>query len=204
VGGYGSGVYGSRKRVPKGVVERSRSIDVRPIFGEERITPGEPYIVSWVNERTGEESSTVRILLIGESKLKISFSINGESIKQLIPIEWTSCNYGGSRAWFNCPSCRRRVAIVHMPLRKYRFLCRQCHDLTYRSCQLAGNPISMANHKLRKVCSKLGVTFNPQDTRFPPFKPQGMHQTTYDRLWFRYTTYMQEKLAGLIAGQSWK
>ena len=43
----------------------------------------------------------------------------------------TPCHYGGSRLWFECPSCDRRCAKLY--LLGGRFLCRRCHGLAYRS-----------------------------------------------------------------------
>ncbi len=50
-----------------------------------------------------------------------------------IDLEWTSCNYGGSRPWFICPGegCGRRVAILYGPTLPP--LCRQCRGLCYAS-----------------------------------------------------------------------
>jgi len=35
-----------------------------------------------------------------------------------VEVEWTACNYGGSRPWFRCPArgCGRRVAILNANL----------------------------------------------------------------------------------------
>ncbi|MBY0231036.1 MAG: hypothetical protein K2W96_17255 [Gemmataceae bacterium] len=53
----------------------------------------------------------------------------------------TRPNYGGLRWWFVCPlvvrgvPCERRAAKLHLPPRARYFGCRQCHGLTYTSCQ---------------------------------------------------------------------
>jgi len=44
-----------------------------------------------------------------------------------VAIERTACNLGGSRAWFLCPSCNRRCAIL------YPVKCRLCLRLNYAS-----------------------------------------------------------------------
>ncbi len=50
-----------------------------------------------------------------------------------IGLEWTPCNYGGSRPWFMCPGegCGRRVAILYGPT--LPLLCRLCRNLVYES-----------------------------------------------------------------------
>jgi hypothetical protein len=47
-------------------------------------------------------------------------------------LEWTRCNYCGSRVWFRCPAngCLRRVAILYGGS---FFACRHCHNLAYDS-----------------------------------------------------------------------
>lgn len=44
-----------------------------------------------------------------------------------VAIERTTCNLGGSRAWFLCPTCNRRCAIL------YPVKCRICLGLNYAS-----------------------------------------------------------------------
>jgi hypothetical protein len=58
-----------------------------------------------------------------------------------IPLTYTIPNYGGIRWWFLCPVskdgvlCNRRPSRLYLPLDEKYFGCRQCHDLTYMSCQ---------------------------------------------------------------------
>jgi hypothetical protein len=54
---------------------------------------------------------------------------------QYIKLNCTYPHLGGQRWWFNCPSCDRRCSKLYLPPRDRIFLCRICHDLTYRSCQ---------------------------------------------------------------------
>ena len=35
-----------------------------------------------------------------------------QPVTQQIALERTPCNYGGSRPWFLCPRCNRRIAIL--------------------------------------------------------------------------------------------
>jgi hypothetical protein len=58
-----------------------------------------------------------------------------------IPLTSTIPNYGGLRWWFLCPMskdgvlCNRRTSRLYLPSGEKYFGCRQCHDLTYMSCQ---------------------------------------------------------------------
>jgi len=51
----------------------------------------------------------------------------------------TECNYGGKRWWFFCPRCKRRCRILYLPYDEFRYACRICHNLTYRSQQVVRN-----------------------------------------------------------------
>ena len=50
-----------------------------------------------------------------------------------IRLEWTPCTFGGSRPWFLCPGCGRRVAILYGP--GLPLECRVCRGLGYASQQ---------------------------------------------------------------------
>jgi len=49
---------------------------------------------------------------------------------QGVALTETPCNYGGSRKWFFCPSCRRRCGVLYI---YQRIACRRCHGLAYAS-----------------------------------------------------------------------
>lgn len=51
---------------------------------------------------------------------------------QLIGITRSECNYGGTRNWFICPSCRKRIGTLYRKPLSTTFLCRQCNNLTYQ------------------------------------------------------------------------
>jgi hypothetical protein len=92
-----------------------------------------------------------------------------------VSLEWTQCNFGGSRAWFRCPpvGCGRRVAILYGGS---VFACRQCHSLAYESQNETAH--SRALSKTQAIRVKLG---GGPCGDFPP-KPKGMHWRTYNRL----------------------
>lgn len=74
-----------------------------------------------------------------------SWTLTGErqvhSADYAIGLTATRPHLGGLRWWFTCPlvidgrPCRRRVAKLYLPSLARYFGCRQCHDLTYTSCQ---------------------------------------------------------------------
>jgi hypothetical protein len=91
-----------------------------------------------------------------------------------VNLDWTRCNYGGSRVWFRCPAsgCGRRVAILYGGS---FFACRQCHNLAYESQNETAH--SRALTKVQSIRVKLG---GEPAGDFPP-KPKGMHWRTYWR-----------------------
>ena len=56
-----------------------------------------------------------------------------ERIDYKVQITTTRPNYGGERHWFVCPRCGRKVAFLYGAM---YFLCRHCHNLTYKKQQV--------------------------------------------------------------------
>jgi hypothetical protein len=104
-----------------------------------------------------------------------------EQSRQRIPdrvrLEWTPCNYGGSRPWFLCPQrgCGRRVAILYVGS---TLACRHCRQLAYDSQQDSG--FRRLVRRARAIRLKLGGSPSLMDPF--PGKPNGMHWRTYRRL----------------------
>jgi hypothetical protein len=63
-----------------------------------------------------------------------------ESYSYPVRLDYTPATYGGARVWFLCPHCNKRVSCLYLPPSGGRFLCRTCHDLTYRACQRRVSP----------------------------------------------------------------
>ena len=59
--------------------------------------------------------------------------LSNESLETKILLEKTKCYFGGFRSWFLCPFCNKRVAKLYF--KNEEFACRNCHQLTYTSCQ---------------------------------------------------------------------
>src|SRR5262249_52455844 len=76
-----------------------------------------------------------------------------EDVRIPIQLETSPTQFGGRRWWFTCPlivrgvACIRRVGKLYLPPGVRYFGCRKCHDLTYRSCQLA--------HHEERLCAQL-------------------------------------------------
>lgn len=89
-------------------------------------------------------------------------------------VEWTDCNYGGSRPWFICPrsGCERRAAVLYWGA---GFACRCCLGLAYDSQNQ--QPLDRLSRRIAKHTAKLVVRDG-----LPNQRPAGMHERTYLRL----------------------
>ncbi|MEW6380820.1 MAG: hypothetical protein AB1611_14600 [bacterium] len=116
----------------------------------------------WTSEKRGKIASIFFAVnadegLPGDSFIILAYSVTDkltgqkEEITERIDIGSTPCHFGGVRYWFVCPSCRRRAGKLYLAPGTRHFRCRNCANLTYRSCQendkrvnaLAKNPESI-------------------------------------------------------------
>ena len=141
MGGYGSGRWSSHEK--KTTVEDCHVLDLAFLQRKGAFAPWHSGVVRWsvgeretgkigyrVEQREGEQLWLVLDYTWGEAK---------EHVVIPIALETTRPHFGGVRWWGRCPlavngvACNRRVAKLY--LRGRYFGCRQCHRLTYTSCQ---------------------------------------------------------------------
>jgi hypothetical protein len=131
---------------------------------------------------------------LSDHEALLDYNWRDEPVSQRVAIEWTPCNYGGRRAWWNCPSCHGRVAILYSA-GKY-FACRHCYQLCYFSQQER-----KADRLLRrawKIRRRLGQVEGGHMERVPD-KPKGMHYLTYYKLMNDCYDYETENFAITMA-----
>ncbi len=102
--------------------------------------------------------------------------------EEVVAIDWTECHYGGTRPWFLCPGCGRRVAILYgckigrdgskLPIRNRTLKCRQCHDLCYPSQHEEWD--QRMRRRADNIWARIGGRYGN--------KPKRMHWRIYDRL----------------------
>ena len=120
-----------------------------------------------------------------------ALSIHSRDGSATIRLTHTACNYGGTRPWFCCPRCKRRVAIVYL---RGSWMCRQCTGLLYE-CQLESDLHRMIR-KARKLRIRLG---GPAAlTAAFPLKPPRMHRRTYERLRLQ-SLLLETQISGAVA-----
>ena len=90
-------------------------------------------------------------------RYSLTHSLTGEktNVDYMTDLIATPCCFGGVRYWFRCAgkSCGRRVAKFYSPPGASYFLCRHCHNLTYRSRQDHRNKLYEAANKF-SLCRK--------------------------------------------------
>jgi hypothetical protein len=169
MGGWGSGrhAYGQTNRS----TDSYPSLDVRRLHRDRQLGPGQTLPYSWT--RLGERTESIKIT-IDLDRVTLSYQ---DRDPIAVPLERTTCHYGGQRAWFKCPAegCGRRVAILYGgPV----FACRRCHNLSYRTQRLSAK--SQALERAQAIRQELGGT---TDMREPfPERRKGMHRRTYQNL----------------------
>lgn len=109
----------------------------------------------------------------------------------VVPLTYTACNnYGGSRVWFLCPCCGRRVAKLYGGA---IYACRHCHKLAYQSQrETRGDRALRKADKLRDRLDWVPGILNGEGG-----KPKGMHWATYGRMLDQYSKACEVTVMGM-------
>jgi len=117
------------------VVEDYKSLDINWLNREGYLHPGRSSLISWT--RGGKPSGSVN-LAAHENRVALTYTYTcagkSEDVEQTVILDRTGCPYGGTRPWFLCPHCRRRVGKLYAAGKL--FLCRHCYGLVYHSQQI--------------------------------------------------------------------
>jgi len=132
------------------------------------------YVMRW--EDDGER---MIVLTLKPDSLRLTYGVDGAPINRDVPLFTTRCHFGGSRFWFGCPSCRRRVGRLF--LASSYFLCRHCCHIRYASQREGLEERGM--RKIRKAYRALGL--DPEEAQYLENlpKPPRMHWTTFGKYW---------------------
>lgn len=109
---------------------------------------------------------------------------------QAVRIDRTLQRLGGTRAWFLCPSCTRRCAVL------YPVHCRKCLGLHYRSEHLSPN--NRATLQAQRLRRRLGQS-DGHLGRPMPAKPKWMRWHTYFARRAKVREADARHLAGMMA-----
>ncbi|ACL01975.1 conserved hypothetical protein [Desulfatibacillum aliphaticivorans] len=179
MGGQGSGSW--MRWETRSTTEQQLWIDVRCLKRKGCLKDGYSGSLYWsVRQKkigsVGAKTKSDRITLTYRYHSQYGYK---NRVQQVVYFEYTPCNLGGSRPWFLCPQCKKRVAILY-GIGKY-FMCRNCHGLVY-ACQRDRKAERLMS-KAQKIRRKIGA--DPNLSIPIMFKPKYMHQKTFDRLRFR-------------------
>lgn len=167
-------------------------LDVRRLQRGRFLEPGRNFDWQW---KSGNEIMATVNVCTEKNKIKLSYKqrSNGNEWKDVsypVWLDWTWCNYGNYRAWFLCPKCDRRVAILYGGS---IFACRHCYKLAY-PCQRE-TASDLAARRANKIRRRLGWEeglFN-----LPDGKPKGMHWETFERLTYQHNLFGKRSLDGI-------
>ncbi len=126
MGGRGSGrraEFGPR-------CDSHHKIDLTWLKREGLLKPGQAATLTW--STNGQQTGSIKYV-VETSGLRLIYRVqiadgNWEDVEEFIEVTTTHPFLGGSRCWFECPSCERRCRIVYGGR---RFRCRKCLGLTY-------------------------------------------------------------------------
>ena len=165
MGGCGSG---RRRSSNSDTTSDCCQIDVRRWQREGLLQAGQCFARQWTQNSEVLNAINVRTeadhLIV--SHWRPSYDASCADLEYAVRLEWTPCHYGGTRAWFHCPTsgCGRRVAILY--LGDAVFACRHCYQLGYQSQREA--PYLRAIYRARAIRIKLGGSAD-LNTPFPRF-----------------------------------
>ena len=191
MGGTGSG-----RPATKTCTDRMRSLDVRVIARSGYLQPGNSVSWKWMRDGTQHVSAYIDVD-VEDDKVLLNYrqrTMGGAWVpmRYAVNIDWTACNFGGRRAWWQCPApgCSRRVAVLYGGT---MFACRRCHELAYR-CQREAED-DRATRRAETVRRRLGWAAGLLS--FSGGKPKGMHWRTYWRLQVQHDETVCTALAGI-------
>ena len=190
MGGMGSG---RRDQGGKDTTDDCRALDVRLFQRDGVLVAGRSFTTSWM--RNGKAIASIQVKVEADRViLDYRHQRNGGEWKSQnypVRIEWTSCNYGGSRAWFLCPAqgCGRRVAKLF--LGSAIFACRHCYRLAYASQR--ENAGDRATRQADKLRDRLG--WEPGILNGNGWKPKWMRWRTFEKLRARHDALVGASMA---------
>ncbi|NCC04598.1 MAG: hypothetical protein EOM37_11290 [Proteobacteria bacterium] len=169
MGGYGSGRSEWRAKA-----ERALRLDIKSLKQQGGLRPGLSLTSRWT-WNSGESSSIT--ILTHENALELIYRVRNpgedwQDRRQHIYLDHTECNYGGTRPWFICPQCSRRVGVLYS---RGLFLCRHCSRVAYTS--KSENLPDRMLRKANKIRDRLGADYGIQNLIR---RPKGMH---WDKFW---------------------
>jgi hypothetical protein len=189
MGGIGSGRRGGKR-----AQDNARRLDIRRLCRKGQPFIGRAFTLTWERYRTTVRNACLEVhpFHVEITHQRRTGEASWENVTYTVWLSWTPCTYGGQRAWWLCPRCDRRVAILYDG---HTFACRHCHQLSYR-CQ-GESKADRAIRRVNKLRSQLG--WPPGVLNLDGDKPAGMSYRKYLRLRAAYYRECQPVLEALGA-----
>src|SRR5262245_32149484 len=139
MGGFGSGEWCRHQK--KRTVEDSLVVGMKDF--RKRLSHGNAGTFTWT-WRSGFQSSISYFVTWTHDSPIVTLCYHWrrkEYVETPVRLDTTPTQFGGQRWWLKCPlivlgvPCNRRVGKLYLPSSSRYFACRQCHKLTYQSCQ---------------------------------------------------------------------
>lgn len=175
--------------------ENYRSLDVRRWQREGLLTSGQTF--NWQWKQQGEIVASIKVNIEPDQVILKYQHRSGEKewVKEQysVKLEWTSCNFGGRRAWFLCPAvgCGRRLAILYGGS---IFACRHCHQLAYASQR--ETDYDRAARRADKIRARL--EWDSGILNGVGGKPKGMRWETFEKLTAAHDAHVDASLVGAM------
>jgi hypothetical protein len=147
--------------------EDYRSVDVRKLARQDMLRGG-PWAGRWVQRTTGRVLATLQ-LEVGPDHLDLTYAARSRCASTRVELTSSACHLGGARAWFCCPVCGHRVALLL--LGGQSIACRRCVATTYLSQRV-------------DFCRRTWIRQRKLEGRLEPglTRPPGMLTEVYSRV----------------------
>jgi len=168
--GTGGSRWGAGRPGHKVKAEDASPLDIRQLRAKRSTRQLQLFVWEWWH---GSRFCGSVAVMLADDRMSLIYRTQNSSDEELtqrtqsISISRTPCNFGGTREWFECPTCPRRCAVVYF--RSDRFACRRCQHVAYTS--QSGGPLDRLINKVRKAKARVV---------WP--KPKGMRWETHKAL----------------------
>ena len=188
MGGFGSGR--SWRYDSKTTVEECLELDINYLNREGLLKPGRRSSITW--SRNGKEIGSITVEVY-QNYVELKYTVDQEEkFDYRVQLDRVEMNLGGYKPYFRCRSCGSRREKLYLSSKSDYFLCRECLDLTYKSCQQSGDRAATIRRKLRKLYKQLDSEWKGVAYSRIPDKPKNMHYETYWEIKKKIISYERE------------
>lgn len=165
--------YGAGRPARHAKTKGKRALDVRALHRDGHLVAGQAIRWQWRDGATATLESSEDSALLAYRYLKRG---QWHECNTAVRLTRTPCHYGGTRPWFACPRCGRRIAILYLSGSP---ACRTCCRLVYPS--QSDDALARSWNRTRAILRRLGQS--GEGVHAIPRRPKGMRQATFERLW---------------------